>query len=242
MKKSLKIAIAAAVVIAALVSAGVDAQAQGWRGGAGRGPGGGAATGIVPGVQLTPEQEKQVAEIRSETMKQVQQIRWDSALTPEEKAAEIERVRQEGHERVMSVLTPEQRQQFETRWPGCRFYGGRWGQGAGPLPGYGAGRGRGARPGGYGGGYYGGGYGMAGLVPGVQLTQEQQERIRQIRADGAREASAIMGDPKLPAQEKTRRVQQIRERTHERVMGVLTPEQQRQFGQRAGAWRTPQAR
>ncbi len=236
----------AALVIA--VAAG-PTDAQGWRGGAGRGAGGSAlSAGAVPGVQLTPEQERQVAEIRSQTMQKVQAVRWDSSLSAEEKAAEIARIRQEGHERVLSILTPEQRQQFESRWPGGRVFDGTVpqgpGLGRGPCGaglGPGAGAGRGAGPGrgrGFvGGGGFGAGAGMSGLVPGVQLSAGQQERIRQIRQDGAREAAAVMADPGLNAQQKAQMVQQIRQRTHERVMQELTPQQRQQFQQRAGAGR-----
>ncbi|BCW97950.1 MAG: hypothetical protein KatS3mg024_0777 [Armatimonadota bacterium] len=226
---------AAAAMVASLA---LQADAQGWRGGAGRGGGrGAAAIGLVPGVQLTPEQERQVAQIRSETMQRVQQIRWDSSLTPEQIAAEIAKVRQEGHERVMNVLTPEQRQQFQSRWPGAApgvgLGRGPCGAGLGRGAGMGRGAGRGIGPGAA---WLGAGYGMSGLVPGVQLTAEQQERIRQIRQDGARQVAAVMADPNLTAQERALRVQEIRTQTHEQVMSVFTPEQRRQFEQRARAW------
>ncbi|MGQ9807168.1 MAG: hypothetical protein ACUVSM_11520 [Armatimonadota bacterium] len=249
MTRTASILLVFAAVAAMITSLALQADAQGWRGGAGRGASNGAAAiGVVPGVQLTPEQERQVAQIRSETMRRVQEIRRNSSLTPEQMAAEIAKVRQEGHERVMNVLTPEQRQQFESRWPGCRLFGGAGWQGAGSGAGLGrgpcgaglgrgAGMGRGAGRGlGPGAAGLGAGFGMSGLVPGVQLTAEQQERIRQIRQDGAREAAAVMADPNLTAQEKSRRVQEIRAQTHEQVMSVLTPEQRRQFEQRIRAW------
>ncbi len=252
MKRLATILTISAVVAGLTASLALQADAQGRRGGPGRGAFAGAgAIGVVPGVQLTPEQERQVAEIRSETMRRVQELRW-SGGSPEEIAAEIARVRQEGHERVMNVLSPEQRRQFETRWPNWQPAGGAGWRGAGPGfgrgpcgsgLGWGAGTGRGAGRGiGAGAAGYRAGFGMAGLVPGVQLTAEQQERVRLIRQEGAREAATVMADQNLPAEEKARLLSEIRTRTHERVMSVLTPDQRRQFEQRARSWQTPPAR
>lgn len=82
----------------------------------GGGPPPDIAQGSVPGVQLAQEQMQQVARIRQETRSKVRSVRTDPDLSQQEKAERIAGAQREGHERVLSVLTPEQREQFETWW------------------------------------------------------------------------------------------------------------------------------
>lgn len=170
--------------------------------------------GKVPGAQLTSEQRQQTAEIREDTRLEVRRIQRDANLSRQERADRIRQAQIEGHERVMSILTPEQRRDFNERWmrrqgrvgPGARVGAGPGVRGREPL---GADIGQG--------------------VPGVQLTEDQKRRIAAIREDTRQEIQDIRRDPDLSQEQKAERITDVRREAHDRALDVLTREQRRDF-------------
>lgn len=82
----------------------------------------GYATGGVPGVRLTADQQRRVASIRRDTQNRARQVMRDFKLTPRERVTRWNDIRREGHDRVMTVLTPEQRAQFNA-WAARNYVG-----------------------------------------------------------------------------------------------------------------------
>lgn len=64
-------------------------------------------------LDLTQAQKDRIAAIRQDSLQQVQAIRLDTTLTPQQKTERIAAIRNAGHEQVLQVLTPEQRQKLE---------------------------------------------------------------------------------------------------------------------------------
>lgn len=239
--------VGAGALCIALVS--TDSMAQGRRGGAGAGPGAGrgpqaavTAGGMLAGVDLTPEQQRQINAIRQETQQKVQAIQRDTRLTQAQKQAQTAAAQDAGHNRVMNLLTAQQRQQVQTQTRvGAQGNGlgmGPCGQGlgqgrqgkAGTGQGLGMGPcGAGQGPGGQGQGQRGAGYGRNGEVPGVQLTTQQQQRIQAIRAEMQQVMQRLQQDPNLTPEQKAYEREQLQKETHERVMQELTDQQRQQF-------------
>jgi len=89
--------------------------------GMGRGPGrmGYGMQGHMPGLRehpLAAEQRDRIAAIRQETRTSVHGIRIDSTLSQGDRSAKIAEAWRQGHEKVMGVLTSEQRQEFASWW------------------------------------------------------------------------------------------------------------------------------
>lgn len=89
----------------------------------GAGPGVGTARmqvslGHVPGVETSIEQRQRIALIRQQTIQQVQDVENDPNLTPQQKQDRIAEIQRDGHEQIMNVLTPEQRDDFNQWWKG----------------------------------------------------------------------------------------------------------------------------
>ncbi len=75
-------------------------------------------------LNLTPDQKAKMKPLLLDQHKQVQAVRADASLTPEQKQGKIREIRKSTHQQVMALLTPEQQQQLKEMR-------GRWGRGAG---------------------------------------------------------------------------------------------------------------
>lgn len=84
--------------------------------------GGYRVTGTVPGVRLSAEQQRRVASIRRDTMSRSREVMRNWKMTPTERVRSWNDIRREGHNRVIGVLTPEQRRHFDN-WA-CQHYAG----------------------------------------------------------------------------------------------------------------------
>jgi Spy/CpxP family protein refolding chaperone len=96
----------------------VEAPIASRSGGAGAGPSD-PLLFRVPGVDpssLTDAQKNRIAEIRLDTIDRVSEIDSNASLSEDQKMNQIDQARMQGHSQVMSVLTPEQKQQFENWW------------------------------------------------------------------------------------------------------------------------------
>ncbi|HEY1272063.1 MAG TPA: hypothetical protein VGF08_08765 [Terriglobales bacterium] len=89
---------------------------------------------------------------------------------------------------------------------------------------------------------WGGGYaaGRRGRMPSVddqlkqltnklQLTEDQQSKIRPILADQRKQASDILHDSSLPRQDRRSKIMDLRESTDKQVKSVLNEDQQKKF-------------
>lgn len=222
------------MVATAVWTSGVLAQGGMGYGRMGRGPGqgGGAGTWIVPGLpesSLTGDQRQKIATIRQQTQAQVQSVRGNAALSSTEKAQKIAQARKAGHDKVMAVLTPEQRKQVQD-WIKSRPSGAGMGPGMGMGKGRGMGMRRGMGPGNMGMNNDPGS--MRGMqmwsVPGLadsSLTAQQKQKISAIRMQTQAKVQAIRRNSKLTEQEKTTQIESARKSGHAKVMDVLTSEQ-----------------
>ena len=62
---------------------------------------------------LTKAQKEKIDAIQQDTQKQVQAVRLNANLTDKQKAEKIRDIRETGHNKVLQVLTPDQRQKLE---------------------------------------------------------------------------------------------------------------------------------
>jgi periplasmic protein CpxP/Spy len=77
----------------------------------GMGPGGGM--GPMARLNLTPDQKSKIQPIMQSSRQQIQAVRADSSLTPEQKQAKVREIHQNAMSQVNAVLTPEQQQQLQ---------------------------------------------------------------------------------------------------------------------------------
>jgi len=94
---------------------------RGWHGRRGMGP-----RGMLRGLNLTDSQKSQLKPIWQQQHQQMQALRANTSLTPEQKKAQAQEIRKNTLAQVNGILTPEQQQQFQQRrqqW-GSGFAGG----------------------------------------------------------------------------------------------------------------------
>lgn len=65
-------------------------------------------------LNLTEDQKKQIVSIRQAARQQMQAVRADAKLNDQAKREKIMAIRKDTHEKVMSVLTPEQREKLQS--------------------------------------------------------------------------------------------------------------------------------
>ena len=65
-------------------------------------------------LKLTPAQQAQVKEIQESSFPQMQKIRSNSALSPEQRREQMRPLRIETQNRIKQVLTPEQQTKYES--------------------------------------------------------------------------------------------------------------------------------
>jgi len=64
-------------------------------------------------LDLSNDQKKQIHEIRKQAQQQVQAVRNDTSLTPQQQTQQIRQIRHKSAQQVDAVLTPEQRAKFD---------------------------------------------------------------------------------------------------------------------------------
>ncbi len=72
-------------------------------------------------LNLTAEQKTQLQPIFQSTREQMQALRNDTSLTPEQKHEKMQQIRQNQMSQMKSILTPEQQQQLQ-QWRGRRMH------------------------------------------------------------------------------------------------------------------------
>src|SRR5690242_7114303 len=66
-------------------------------------------------LNLSPEQKSQLQPIFQSTRQQMQALRADTGLTPEQKHEKMQQIRQSQMTQMKAILTPEQQQQLQNR-------------------------------------------------------------------------------------------------------------------------------
>jgi len=62
---------------------------------------------------LSDDQRKQIHSIRKQAESQVQTVRNDTSLTPQQQTQQIRQIRRKALQQIEDVLTPEQREQYD---------------------------------------------------------------------------------------------------------------------------------
>lgn len=83
-------------------------------------------------LNLTDDQKSKLQPLFEEHRKQMQSLRQDTSLTPEQKQAKAKELRQANHQQMMSVLTPEQQQKLEQMRANRPHHRRGYGTGMGP--------------------------------------------------------------------------------------------------------------
>lgn len=91
----------------------------------------GGGMGPAARLNLTPDQKSKLDPIFQSSRQQVQAVRNDSSLTPEQKQAKISEIRQNTQSQINGILTPEQQQQWQRMQ---QMHKGRRGGKPGPPP------------------------------------------------------------------------------------------------------------
>ncbi len=66
-------------------------------------------------LNLSQDQKNQIKQFRENEKSQIEAVRNDSSLTPEQKEKKIRQIRHATHKQVLGVLTPEQRKILKER-------------------------------------------------------------------------------------------------------------------------------
>jgi Spy/CpxP family protein refolding chaperone len=66
-------------------------------------------------LNLSQDQKNQIKQFRKDEKSQIDAVRNDSSLTPEQKEKKIRQIRRDTHKQVLGVLTPEQRKIVKER-------------------------------------------------------------------------------------------------------------------------------
>ncbi|MBZ5568471.1 MAG: hypothetical protein LAN64_11540 [Acidobacteriia bacterium] len=78
----------------------------------------GGGMGPFARLNLTSDQRSKIEPLLQSQRQQVQAVRLDSSLTPEQKQAKVRDIRQSTKSQIDAVLTPEQQQQRKEMWRG----------------------------------------------------------------------------------------------------------------------------
>ncbi|HOM71140.1 MAG TPA: hypothetical protein PLP86_02750 [Armatimonadota bacterium] len=145
--------------------------------------------------------QRQAIQSIVESHRQQAQRIMQSNLFPEEKRARRQELRQDMKREIFQILTPEQQAKAQ------RFMKQKAGQRQGAH------------------------LRMQQCFEQLNLTQEQKEQIAAIHRRAMVAVRDVKTNTELTDRAKQDRIKIIRERTHEQVMSVLTPEQRNQFNQ-----------
>jgi Spy/CpxP family protein refolding chaperone len=167
----------------------------------GQGPGGGK---MAKELNLTADQQAKIKQIMEANHTKMQAIRNDQSLTQEQRQQQMRALHESMKTQMDAVLTPDQQQKMAQMH---EKHGGM------------------------------GGPGMMGGNPGermakeLNLTADQQTKMKAIMESTHQQMSAIEKDQSLSQQDKHAKIQQLHESTKSQISAILTPDQQQKFAQ-----------
>src|SRR5262245_44762700 len=161
---------------------------------------------IAEKLNLTADQQTQVKAIFDATHTQAKAVMDDATLTPDARAAKMKELHEATMAKVKAILTPEQQQKFEEIQAQMA---------------HGPGGGMAQR---------GPGMGMAAkLTQELNLTADQQTKVKAIFDAMHPQMEKIAGDDSLSKEDKEARMAEVRDDIHAQIKAILTPEQQQKF-------------
>jgi Spy/CpxP family protein refolding chaperone len=200
---SLKL-ILAAVAIAGVAGIGF---AQG-PGGPGRPGMGGAGIGpkLAQQLGLTDAQKAQIQNYLKDSRSQLEVLRNDTTLTPDQRRTQVQQIRQTTQDKVKSVLTPDQQTQLaQLRAQAQEKMQAQREQAVDRR--------------------------LARMTSKLGLNATQSAAIKSITDNSRTQAKAIRDNTTLTADQKIQQLQALRQSTREQVVAQLTPDQQTQLNQ-----------
>ncbi|MCS7337494.1 MAG: Spy/CpxP family protein refolding chaperone [Verrucomicrobiae bacterium] len=212
------LAVASGLLFSLATSLAQSGQAETVRpGGSGRGPearqfGPGPRASIDQRVQrltqmlnLTPEQQAKLRAILEEEQKKLQELRTNTAIAPAEQAIKIREIRDGTNEKIREMLTPEQRERFESM--------PRLGLGQGPRPEL----------------QFGIDQRVRRMSETLNLTPDQQAKVRTILEEERNKMRELRADATLTPEQRRTKMRELAQESNNKIRQILTSEQKEKF-------------
>lgn len=198
--------ITSALVLALTIGA---AQAQSTDKGPGKHQRGGHEM-VMKDLNLTPDQKARLKTIHEEQRKEMEALKSNTSLTDAQKKEQRKALHDKYRSQFESVLTPAQKAEMEKKK-------GDW-QAQGKHR---EGKGKEGRA------FKGGKRdGAAGIAKDLNLSADQQQKMKALRADFRSKAEAVRNDKSLSQEQKKAKFRELRQQQQEQMKSVLTKEQQ----------------
>jgi Spy/CpxP family protein refolding chaperone len=167
-----------------------------------RGPRGAGAERGFQQLNLSADQQSQVKQLMQYQRTQMQALRGNSSLTPEQRKDQVRQLRESNHQKMMALLSPEQQAQFkqlrqQRRGRVAAFQSGRRFQG----------------------------------MQALNLTEQQKDQMKPVFESSRQQMRALRQDTSLTPDQRREKIKQIRENQRAQLNTILTPEQQQQLQQ-----------
>jgi Spy/CpxP family protein refolding chaperone len=166
------------------------------------GSGHGPGPGFAKELNLTADQQAKVKQIMEQNHASMKAIRDDQSLTPEQRHQKMSALHESMKTQMDAILTPEQQQKM------AQMHEGRGGMGG---------------PGGH--------AGMMGMAKELNLTADQQTKVKSIMESTHQQMRTIEQNQSLSKQDKQAQIKQLHESTKTQISALLTPDQQQKFAQ-----------
>ncbi|MGH9522052.1 MAG: hypothetical protein ACRD3E_05940 [Terriglobales bacterium] len=153
-------------------------------------------------LNLTADQQSQLKQFTQDQRAQMQALRSNASLTPEQRQQQIKQLREANHQKVMGILTPDQQAQFKQMQQQRR----------GRAMAFNRGR-------------------RVGSLQALNLSQQQKDQMKPIFQSTRQQVQTLRGDTSLTPEQRRAKVQEIRQNQQAQLRAILTPEQQQQWQQ-----------
>ncbi|MCU1306778.1 MAG: hypothetical protein JWN45_1473 [Acidobacteriaceae bacterium] len=157
--------------------------------------------GFGKDLNLTADQQAKIKQIREQDRASMKAIRDDKSLTPEQRQEKIRALRVSMKRDMDAVLTPDQLQKMAK----MRESGEMGGPGGHP--------------------------GMMGMAKKLNLTADQQTKVKSIMESTHQQMQTVEQNQSLSQQDKQAQIKQLHESTKTQISALLTPDQQQKFAQ-----------
>jgi len=155
--------------------------------------------GWMKDLNLTADQKSRLKTIHAEQRKEMEGLKGNTALTADQMKAKRAELHRKYADQAQLVYTPEQKQQIEKMKADWKAKGkdhARDGRSANHH-----------------------------FAEKLNLTQEQKDRLKQLRTDSKSQFEALRNDKSLTDEQKKARFKDLRKQQHEQMKTVLTKEQ-----------------
>jgi Spy/CpxP family protein refolding chaperone len=154
-------------------------------------------------VNLTADQKASVQRILEEQSEKVSALRSDQSLSREDRMAKSKSIREETHEKINALLTPEQKQALEEhRKKAGEEFGARRTE-----------------------------FALKRLTQELNLTEAQSTAIKPILESEGEQLKALRGDETLSREQKAEKAKQIHEQAQMQIKPLLNADQQQKLAE-----------